>query len=31
MKGAPGGVGVESQNLLCLLRLVTVEKACPHF
>ena len=24
------GVGVESQNLLCLLKEVTVEKACPH-
>ena len=25
------GEGVESQNLLCLDRLVTVLKACPHF
>ena len=25
------GEGVESQNLLCLDRLVTVEKAWPHF
>ena len=24
------GVGVESQNLRCLLNEVTVEKACPH-
>ena len=31
--GAPPvetGVGVESQNLRCLLNDVTVEKACPH-